>query len=270
MFFNFSLIWKTEYEVAAGMQGKCYAARTINLPRFGAPRLQREGTQAETDVRQVEADVRRRPKRELVAEAKNYFEYRHGLVSLEAGTLCACHCVQEYTRFIKQGEEDLREKQRQFYLQISFVDPYVRITEDGLHDLLCATDDDELRRDMHQVFGTKDQSNVIAYSLFIQRTWYSKTTMSMQTAADSRLFRVIVPDERVYGDLIQKDPKDMAKQRRPPPQPPHQGKVFRVASGSTTTNGFVVRFDAFETSICGIREKTPLVKQGPPTGEIRD
>jgi hypothetical protein len=79
------------------------------------------------------------------------------------------------------------------YPQTSFEDPYVRITENNLRDLLYASDNPQCRADMRTVFGQKEQCHELSYSLFIERTRHAKTTVSMEAAAGMPYFDMDAP-----------------------------------------------------------------------------
>ncbi|KAK3828266.1 MAG: hypothetical protein J3Q66DRAFT_10985 [Benniella sp.] len=196
--------------------------------------------------------------------------------------------ITEYTRFFETGYERLREQMnvdRAFmrgntmlsflalnngpgpdghgrnYPQVSFQDPYVRITEDALLEILYSTDDPQLRKDMLAIFGAKKDCKDLVYTLFIESTRHAKTTMSMREASSMPFFKTTAPD---YLDKVLQynlGPKCISR-RVPPQRPSHTNKKFRVSSGSITTNGLVVRFDAFDTRIPTHppyeRETTPL------------
>jgi hypothetical protein len=85
------------------------------------------------------------------------------------------------------------------YLHVSFQDPYVRITENNLRDLLYATDNKQCRADMLAVFGKKDDCHDLVYTLFIENTRHAKTTLSMEAAARIPFF---ITDAPVHRDKV--------------------------------------------------------------------
>jgi hypothetical protein len=117
---------------------------------------------------------------------------------------------------------------------------------DGLRDILYATDTPNLRIGMIRVFGPKSQCTDLAYQLFVERTKYAKTTMSMSAASPH--YMAPAPAVGTSSSAA--------------PQLP--GRRYRVTTGSIITNGFEVRVDAFDMRTRRPppykRELTPLVR----------
>lgn len=87
-----------------------------------------------------------------------------------------------------------RDSNDRNYLQVSFEDTYIRFTEDSLHHILYAMDDKQRRNDMIAVFGPKKDCRELVYALFIERTSWAKTTVSMETAAGMPFFENNAPE----------------------------------------------------------------------------
>ena len=122
------------------------------------------------------------------------------------------------------------------------------MNERGLREILYATDTPNLRRDMLRVFGPANQCTDLVYKLFVERTNYAQTTMSLSAAAP--YYMTPAPAVGTSSSAA--------------PQLP--GRRYRVTTGSIITNGFEVRVDAFDIRT---RRPPPYKREISPLARVR-